>query len=81
MNDKVLQTAEADGIWPIRTPSQPPNTSLEMVHGLVTFQNHLLKIEQVIVTFLSPLGELPNCRMLPTHYQLPLLCKSTELTY
>lgn len=54
---------------------------LEMDHGLVTFQNHLLKIEQVILILLSPLGELPNCRMLPTDYRLPLPFRSTEFTY
>lgn len=76
----MLQIAEADGIRPIKMPSQPPATSPEMVHGLVTFHDHLFKIEQVII-ILSPLGELPNRRMLPIHYQLPLLCGSTELTY
>lgn len=77
----MLRIVEAESIQPIKTPSQSPNTSLEMDHGLVTFQNHLLKIEQVILILLSPLGELPNCRMLPTHYQLPLPFRSTEFTY
>lgn len=62
----MLQIAEADGIWPIKMPSQPSATSPETVYGLVIFQNHLLKIEQVII-ILSPLGKLPNRRMLPTH--------------
>lgn len=52
VNDKTLQIAEADGISPIKMPSQTPNTTLEMVHGLVTFQNHLLKMEQVIIIIL-----------------------------
>lgn len=81
----MLETAEADGIRPIKSPSQPPSTYLEMVHGLVTFQNHLLKIEQVIIILLSPSGELPNCSMLPTHYHLSLLYRNraqyTELWY
>lgn len=81
----MLETAEADGIRPIKSPSQPPGTYLEMVCGLVTFQNHLLKIEQVMIILLSPSGELPNCSMLPTHYHLSLLCRSraryTEVVY
>lgn len=77
----MLRIAEAESIQPIKTPSQSPNASLEMGHGLVTFQNHLLKIEQVILILLSPLGELPDCRMLPTHYRLPLPFRSTEFTY